>query len=84
MKESYLPKLLQEQSKRDIELISISDVQKGKHHLLEKMIAITADTPSKIIVIDATTDEELKSIVEAAEMLEENFLWVGSAGVASH
>lgn len=84
VKESYLPKLLQEQSKRDIELISISDVQKGKHHLLEKMIAITADTPSKIIVIDATTDEELKSIVEAAEMLEENFLWVGSAGVASH
>ncbi|MDM8102443.1 four-carbon acid sugar kinase family protein [Oceanobacillus oncorhynchi] len=84
VKQSYLPELLEEQSKRDIQLISISDVQKGKDHILEKMLKLTAANSSQIIVIDATTDEELKAIVEAAEALKEKFLWVGSAGVASH
>lgn len=84
VKESYLPKLLQEQSKRNVELISISDVRKGKRHLFEKMMEKTTDDSSKIVVMDATTDEELKTIVDAAEMIQEEFLWVGSAGVASH
>lgn len=84
VKESYLPKLLQEQSKREVKCISISDVRKGKSHLSEKMIALSSDETSKIIIVDATTDEELKTIVEAAGILEENFLWVGSAGIAYH
>lgn len=82
--ESYLPKLLQEQSKREVTFISISDVQKGKSHLSEKIKDLSSGDSSKIIVVDATTDEELKMIVEAAEILEENFLWVGSAGIAYH
>lgn len=84
VKESYLPKLLQEQSKRGVELISISDVRKGKSHLSEKMNELSSGENSKIIIIDATTDEELKTIVEAAQLLHENFLWVGSAGIAYH
>lgn len=44
------------------------------------MLKLTAANSSQIIVIDATTDEELKAIVEAAEALKEKFLWVGSAG----
>ncbi|MGE8078820.1 four-carbon acid sugar kinase family protein [Peribacillus loiseleuriae] len=82
--ESYLPKLLQEQSQREVELISISDVRKGRSHLSEKMNALSSGETSKMIIVDATTDEELKTIVEAAEMLHENFLWVGSAGIAYH
>ncbi|WP_249366592.1 four-carbon acid sugar kinase family protein [Neobacillus rhizophilus] len=82
--ESYLPKLLQEQSKREVTFISISDVQKGKSHLSEKIKDLSSGDSSKIIVVDATTDEELNMIVEAAEILEENFLWVGSAGIAYH
>jgi D-threonate/D-erythronate kinase len=84
VKESYLPKLLQGQSKREVELISISDVRKGKSHLSEKMNELSSSESSKIIIIDATTDEELKTIVEAAQLLHENFLWVGSAGIAYH
>ncbi|WHZ03761.1 four-carbon acid sugar kinase family protein [Neobacillus sp. YX16] len=84
VKESYLPKLLQGQSKRGVELISISDVRKGKSHLSEKMNELSSSESSKIIIIDATTDEELKTIVEAAQLLHENFLWVGSAGIAYH
>ncbi|WP_254124706.1 four-carbon acid sugar kinase family protein [Neobacillus sp. 114] len=82
--ESYLPKLLQEQSKREVTFISISDVQKGKSHLSEKIKDLSSGDSSKIIVVDATTDEELNMIVEAAKILEENFLWVGSAGIAYH
>jgi D-threonate/D-erythronate kinase len=84
VKESYLPKLLQEQSKREVELISISDVRKGKSHLSEKMNSLSSGEMSKIIIVDATTDEELKTIVEAAQLVHENFLWVGSAGIAYH
>ncbi|MFB7142142.1 four-carbon acid sugar kinase family protein [Gottfriedia sp. NPDC056225] len=82
--ESFLPKLLQEQSKRKVEMLSIADVRKGKSHLLTKMKEITSSKVSKIIVVDATTDDELKAIVEATEHLSENFLWVGSAGIAYH
>lgn len=84
VEESYLPKLLQDQSKRVIELISISDVRKGKSHLSEKMKEITSGETSKIIIIDATTDEELKTIVEAVKIPHDDFLWVGSAGIAYH
>jgi uncharacterized protein YgbK (DUF1537 family) len=84
VKESYLPKLLQEQSKREVELISIEDVQKGKNHLSQKMKKLSAGQSSKIIIVDATTDEELQTIVEAADILKESYLWVGSAGIAYH
>lgn len=84
VKISYLPKLLQEQSKRKVELISITDVRKGKSHLSEKMNMVSSRTMANIIIVDATTDEELQTIVEAAQTLNENFLWVGSAGIAYH
>ena len=82
VKESFLPRLLQEQGKRKVELISISDVRKGKNHLIGKMNQLTSD--ERIIVIDATTDEEMQTIADAAESLKESFLWVGSAGIAAH
>ncbi len=84
VEESYLPKLLQAQSKRIVELINISDVRKGKTHLSEKMSELISGKSSKVIIIDATTDEELNTIVEAANTLDDNILWVGSAGIAYH
>ncbi|WP_273854256.1 four-carbon acid sugar kinase family protein [Guptibacillus spartinae] len=82
VKESYLPELLQKQSRREVELISIRDVREGKESLAQKMKALSS--PSKIVVVDAETDEELHTIVEATQKLEENILWVGSAGIAYH
>ena len=82
--ESYLPKLVQKQSKRDVELITISHVRKGIDHLSNLMKELSLSDTSKIIIIDATTDEELEIIVKAAQALKEKYLWVGSAGIASH
>lgn len=82
--ESYLPKLVQKQSKRDVELITISHVRKGIDHLSNIMKELSLSDTSKIIIIDATTDEELEIIVKAAQALQEKYLWVGSAGIASH
>jgi uncharacterized protein YgbK (DUF1537 family) len=84
VKESYLPKLVQEQSKRKVELITIEDVRKGKRHLAEIMKQVTSEEASKIVVIDATTEADLKAIVKAAHLLKEPVLWVGSAGIAYH
>ncbi|WP_099351418.1 four-carbon acid sugar kinase family protein [Fredinandcohnia onubensis] len=82
--ESYLPKLVQKQSKRDVELITISHVRKGIDHLSNIMKELSLSDTSKIAIIDATTDEELEIIVKAAQALQEKYLWVGSAGIASH
>ncbi|MCM3694019.1 four-carbon acid sugar kinase family protein [Neobacillus niacini] len=82
--ESYLPKLVQKQSKRGVGLISISHVRKGIDHLSKIMKELSLCDTSKIIIIDATTDDELEIIVKAAQALQEKFLWVGSAGIASH
>nr|WP_237342364.1 four-carbon acid sugar kinase family protein [Heyndrickxia coagulans] len=82
--ESYLPTLLQSQSKRKVELLSISDVRKGKKHLSELMNKLASEKIPKLIVVDATTDSELKMIVEATRNLENDFLWAGSAGIAYH
>lgn len=82
--ESYLPKLVQKQSKRDVELITISHVRKGIDHLSNLMKELSLSDTSKIVIIDATTDEELEIIVKAAQALQEKYLWVGSAGIASH
>ncbi|WP_270181154.1 four-carbon acid sugar kinase family protein [Alkalihalobacillus sp. CinArs1] len=80
---SYLPELLQEQSKREIARISISDVREGKEQLASKMKALSHGG-SKLVVVDAETDEELHTIVEAKKLLDEDVLWVGSAGIAYH
>nr|WP_309100838.1 four-carbon acid sugar kinase family protein [Fredinandcohnia onubensis] len=82
--ESYLPKLVQKQSKRDVELITMSHVRKGIDHLSNIMKELSLSDTSKIVIIDATTDEELEIIVKAAQALQEKYLWVGSAGIASH
>ncbi|WP_053362770.1 four-carbon acid sugar kinase family protein [Bacillus sp. FJAT-27251] len=84
VKESYLPKLLQEQSKREVQLISIDDVKKGKTHLAQVMKNLASGEGSNIIIVDAAADEDLQTIVEAAESLEDKALWVGSAGIAYH
>jgi len=82
--ESYLPKLVQKQSKRDVELITISHVRKGIDHLSNIMKEFSLSDTSKIIIVDATTDDELEIIVKSAQVLQEKYLWVGSAGIASH
>jgi D-threonate/D-erythronate kinase len=84
VKESFLPILVQKQSKRKVELITIESVRKGKTHLAEIMNQLTSGEASRIVVIDAVTEEDLKTIVKAAQFLEENILWVGSAGIAYH
>src|SRR5699024_4603892 len=84
VKESYLPDLLQKQSKRKVELLSISDVRKGSDHIAKKVNELLSDKLSKVILIDGTSDEELKMIVEAAQSIHESILWVGSAGIAYH
>ncbi|WP_307794961.1 four-carbon acid sugar kinase family protein [Alkalihalobacillus sp. BA299] len=84
VKEGYLPKLVQQQSKRKVELITIDDVRKSKGELAQKMKALSSDQASKIVIIDATTDEDLKAIAEAAQLVGEEVMWVGSAGIAYH
>jgi D-threonate/D-erythronate kinase len=80
--ESHLPTLLKSQSRREIGWIGIEEVKKGSTELSKVMNGIISDDIPKIIVIDAATDEDLKTISEAANQLKSKYLWVGSAGIA--
>jgi uncharacterized protein YgbK (DUF1537 family) len=84
VKEGFLPKLVASQSKREVGLVSIEQVRSGKEKLSAHLQEIAMQPSSKIMIIDATTDEELMTIAEAIQELEENILTVGSAGIAYH
>lgn len=82
--EGCLPKLLQDQSRRTISLIPLEIVRKGTKSLFEEMQMTIASAESRITCIDATNEDELRTIVEAGKRLGKKFLWVGSAGIARY
>ncbi|WNF36302.1 four-carbon acid sugar kinase family protein [Bacillaceae bacterium IKA-2] len=79
-----LPRLLKKQCNREVDLIELDHVRSGKDYLANYMQNLVSDHSSKIVVIDATTDEELETIIEAIQNLKEKVLIAGSAGIAFH
>ncbi len=84
IRESYLPALLEKQSKREVILISIDDIRKGAEFLSDKMKTLSEEYPSVIAVFDAVEDRDLETISRAAGRMNERKLCVGSAGIAFH
>lgn len=64
VKESYVPALIQKQSRHHVGHISISKVMGGIQALKNEMIT-EQRKGSKIIVVDAVTQEDLRTIVRA-------------------
>lgn len=81
IKHSYIKDIISEQCEKSVGLINIKDVLKGENYLKEK-INEKIKIKKEIIVIDAITKEDLKTIAEAINSLDFKFLLVGSAGLA--
>ncbi|CCU78881.1 hypothetical protein HSACCH_00959 [Halanaerobium saccharolyticum subsp. saccharolyticum DSM 6643] len=81
IKHSYIKDIISEQCEKSVGLINLKDVLKGKNNLKEKMNE-EIKNKKEIIIIDAITKEDLKTIAETINSLDLKTLLVGSAGLA--
>ncbi|GAB7388880.1 D-threonate kinase [Bacillaceae bacterium] len=77
--ESFLPCLLQEQTKRKVGHIPIRDIRGDR--LARKVDELLA-AGVEFIVCDSVADRDLKAIANLVSKRGKRFLWVGSAGLA--
>jgi len=75
---------INEQSLRKVDVVTLQDVRQGHVRLISKMKTSMQQKHTRILVIDAETEEDLATIVKASEDLDGPFLWVGTAGIAGH
>ncbi|MDK2986240.1 MAG: D-threonate/D-erythronate kinase [Clostridia bacterium] len=79
----HVPSLLQNETDKPISLINLSDVRKGTKTLQQKLLNLMK-LGTKIVVIDAVSEEDLFNIAIAIKDLTEMCVVAGSAGLASH
>lgn len=69
VRENYIPKLIREQSKKKVGLITIESVVSGEEKLKEAFIKSRKEG-NKIILVDAISDEDVDNIAKALVDLE--------------
>ncbi|MEH7111593.1 four-carbon acid sugar kinase family protein [Neobacillus niacini] len=80
---SYLPELLQEQTKHAIGTITVDDLNQGETFVQEK-IKDYFEKDTTYIIIDSTEESHLEQILAYTKTLTYQFTWVGSAGMANY
>ncbi|MDK2919248.1 MAG: D-threonate/D-erythronate kinase [Candidatus Petromonas sp.] len=81
VRESSIPKIISQQSDKNIAVISREIVLKGKE-VLNKEIMRLKEKSIEIVVVDAINNDDLKTIAEAIALVNQQVLMVGSAGLA--
>ncbi|WP_045519040.1 four-carbon acid sugar kinase family protein [Neobacillus niacini] len=80
---SYLPELLQEQTKHAIGTITVDDLNQGEKFVQEKLNDYF-EKDTIYIIIDSTEESHLEQILDYTKTLTYQFTWVGSAGMANY
>jgi len=80
--ESYIPSILEKQTKLPIGRIDISEIQKGETNITN-LITMLTDEGKKIIVADSSNEKHLKDIVTSGMSFGSKVLFAGSAGLAN-
>ncbi|MEA3346424.1 MAG: four-carbon acid sugar kinase family protein, partial [Chloroflexota bacterium] len=76
--DSYIPALLDQQMQREVGLIELALVRKG----VDSLAAAMQDRGEAVLVVDATTEEDLHAIARSALRAGLAHLTCGSAGLA--
>ncbi len=76
----HLPTLLQQQSRRAITAIPLSDVRAGPQYLAAQLAAVQ-QYETQLIVVDGVTDDDLRTILVATQAALPDALLCGSAGL---
>lgn len=81
VRESYVPALLAEQSRRRVGLLGLEAVRGGAGAVMARVAELMAGG-TKLIVSDALTDQDLAAVAAALAGGPWRVLWAGSAGLA--
>lgn len=80
---SYLPELLQQQTKHAIGTLTVDDFIQGKDCIQAKLKDYY-DRRIPYIIVDSTEEIHLEQILNYTKNLTYQFTWVGSAGIANY
>lgn len=83
VKESYIPKLIEDQTGKKVGLITYHELKLGKKALLEK-IETMISKEVHYVVFDAVVEEDLQHIAQFIVQSNLKVCWVGSAGMANY
>ena len=75
VKESYIPRLLQSQTKRQVGLVTLDKVLAGQEAIKNALIE-ERESGAKVLVVDAITLEDVENIAQACISLEWNVVSV--------
>lgn len=79
---SYIPTLLQQETNFPIGRIDVKDVSPG-NAAISRQIRVLTQQGKKILVADATNDQQLQELLYSSFELKESVLYAGSAGLAN-
>ena len=80
--ESFIPSILEKQTKLPIGIIDIKEIQKGKTNITN-LITMLTNEGKEIIVADSSNEKHLKDIVSSGMSFGSKVLFAGSAGLAN-
>ncbi len=83
VRESYIPKIIAQQTDKKVAVIEYKDVLAGKEHLIRK-VQQHIDNGTHMIVIDAQEKEDLDLIASAVTAVKEQVIFAGSTGFAEY
>lgn len=75
VKENYIPRLLEGQTRRKVRLVTLDEVLKGADHIRERLKE-TRENGAEVIVVDAITIEDVEEIAKACIELNWNVVAV--------
>ena len=81
--ESFIPKIISQQTDKRIGIINLKEVQAGKQNLTQKLRHLMNDG-IQIIVIDAQDDRNLDLIAAVTAPIKKRILFAGSSGFAEY
>ena len=82
IKQSHIPELLGEKSKRKIRLVRFSEISEGAS-CISDIFKAESEKESTVFVCDAVTPHDLEIVTEAAFSLKKKILFAGAAGLGS-
>jgi D-threonate/D-erythronate kinase len=80
--ESFIPSILEQQTKLSLGRIDLSEVSKGQD-AIKKALNDLMKQKKNIIVIDSSDEKNLRDIVSSGMVFSEKILFSGSAGLAN-
>ncbi len=83
VRESFIPKIISQQTDKSIGIINFNDVRAGKQNLIQK-IQQHMNNGTQMIIIDALDDEDMDLIASVTVPIKERVLFAGSSGFAEY